>query len=102
MILLVVYLVKNNQVMAEYQPLRLSQESSEDEEKSTVLYEAATRESSHKFRWTISQRIKSLFLLISGFLNIVLVASFVLGFHNREAPTVEKSEFGEGLRFTVP
>lgn len=79
--------------MAEYQPLRLSRESSEDEEEK--LYEAEARESFHKSRWTISQRIKTLSLLISGLLNIALVALVFLGSH-RQAPMVEKSAFGEG------
>jgi hypothetical protein len=79
--------------MAEYQPLRLARESSEDEEEK--LYEAGARESSHKSRWTISQRIKTFSLLISGLLNIALVALFFLGSY-RQAPVVEKSAFGEG------
>lgn len=79
--------------MAEYQRLRLSRESSEDEEEK--VYEAAARESSHKSCWTISQRIKTLLLLISGLLNIVLVILFVLGSH-RQTLTVEKSAFGKG------
>ncbi|KAF3388054.1 hypothetical protein DPV78_012031 [Talaromyces pinophilus] len=83
--------------MAEYQPLRLSRESSEDEEEK--VYKAAARESSHKSRWTISQRIKTLFLLISALLNIALVVLFVFGPH-RQAPTVEKSAFA-GLSRTI-